>query len=50
MQLSKRLLRLAVNGVGRDDQEVAVACRVAAAEREGACEVDPDQARAQDRV
>ncbi len=47
MQLSKRLLLL-VKGVGRDHEEVAVACRVAAAEREGAREVDPDQARVQD--
>ena len=50
MQIAERLLLLAVDAAGRDDEEVAVARRVAAAEREGAGEIDADQVRLQDRL
>ena len=43
MQTANRLLVVAVDAAGRDDEEVAVARGVAAAEREGAGEIDADQ-------
>lgn len=50
MQLSKRLLVLAVDAIGRDDEKVAVARRVTATERKGAYEIDTNEAGAEDRV
>jgi hypothetical protein len=50
VQPPKLRLRFRVQPAGRDDQEVAVAGRVATAEGERAREIDAHEVRAQDRT
>ncbi len=50
VQLPKRMLVSTADRAGHDDQEVAVACGIATAERERAHEIDPDEVRVQDRL